>query len=422
MNLMRNVIILALVAVPFVPAYSDCPPALSWALAYSSPGKSAEVFYSVAPDGEGGAVCAGYEVRPDLKQGRNWLVARYGADGKMLWATSYDDATHGDDAAQAVAVDGAGNITVAGWEDRRDRSSFSDVLVQRHAPDGKILWSRGYDGPAHGNDRAYAVCVEPSGAVVVAGTESFSGGSRWLVLKYSPKGALLWSRTCGVGVGLSATARAVAMDLDGGLVVAGSQQVGGFNYDWAVRKFSPAGELKWTITMGGSGGGWDEASAVAPYPDGGVLVAGRGQLGGPGSRYQWLVARLGPDGKVLWSRTGPGIPGGDARAFAVVVDGCGLGVVSGCDGAGPSAVPGAGVIRVAEYSPAGDILCTWTAGSQSGAPAGVFGSGLDRAGGVFLAGMEGVGPGSRDVDAQLTRLARPPCPAQSPAVKSRPKR
>jgi len=403
-------LLLALTGFPFSIAHSDCPPTLSWSLAWAGQGKSSEVFYSVAADISGGAVAAGYEVRNDLKQGKNWLLVAYDKNGKVAWSTSYDDPSHGDDAAQSVTVDSMGNIVAAGWEERRDRASFADVLVRRMGPGGELFWSREYDGPAHGNDRAYAVAVELSGSMVVAGMESTRGGSNWLVLKYDAKGTLMWARTCGGKPGLTAAARAVAVDPAGGIVVAGSEQVGGFNHDWTVRKFDDSGIVVWTLTMAGAGGGWDEAHALAPYVDGGVLVAGKVQQGGPGSPYSWQVMRLSPSGEVKWTRTGPGDFVSDTRAMAAAVDGCGRAVVAGTAGSFSRTGSGLGTVLYSEYGQDGDLVCTWT-GTGSASPFGaVLGAGMDRVGDVYLVGSGLAGPGGRDLKAFITRLERASCP------------
>jgi len=322
---------------------------------------------------------------------------------------------------------------VAGWEERRDRPTYADVLVRRHAPDGRLLWSREFDGPTHGNDRAYAVAEDPGGAVFVAGTTSNRTGSSWLVLKYDSKGVIKWGRTCGGKMGLSATARALAVDSDGGVIVAGSEQMGGFDYDWAVRKFDKDGNIVWARTLGGGWGGWDEAHAVAAYRGGGALVAGKVQQGGSGSRYSWQVARFTTDGQVAWSRTSPGPAGVDTRAFAAAVDDCGRAVVAGCIGGIPLAGSGRGGMLAAEYSPEGELLCSWTATTQGveapvtgakgpeavGASGGetdcIMGAGVDRSGNAFLAGFVITGRGFRDVHALLSRYSRPACPEVRPA-------
>ena len=89
-------------------AGAECPPSVAWSLPYSGPGRSSEVFYSVAVDREGGAIAAGFEVRTDLRQGKNWLVVKSDRSGRIFWTTSYDDPSGGDDVAQAVAVDETG--------------------------------------------------------------------------------------------------------------------------------------------------------------------------------------------------------------------------------------------------------------------------------------------------------------------------
>ena len=140
-------------------------------------------------------------------------------------------------------------------------------------------------------DTAYAVAVQGDGKIVAAGTAF--GGTRlvFAVVRYNTDGSLDPSFnflgaapgivTTPVGTG-DAVARAVAIQTDGKIIVAG-YAVNGANKDFAVVRYRSDGSLDLDFNNGGStpgivttaiGGGDDVAQAVVIQPDGNIVVAG----------------------------------------------------------------------------------------------------------------------------------------------------
>jgi cysteine-rich repeat protein len=91
-----------------------------------------------------------------------------GADGAELWRTVLDGSNSNDDVYQAVALDAAGDLLVAGTI--RNRGTRADFLVGKLAnATGAEVWRRELDGPEHGADTGAAVAVGPTGDLVAAG-------------------------------------------------------------------------------------------------------------------------------------------------------------------------------------------------------------------------------------------------------------
>jgi len=391
--------------VPACAGAEECVAPPAWALSCASPARSVEIFYSVALDGKGGTVAVGLEARPDRREEQNWLIVRADLHGTVLWSTSYDDPDHGDDVAQGVAADGAGNFAVAGWEERNDLGQYANWLVRCYDAAGQLAWSASFDGPGHGDDRAQAVCLDRKGAVVAAGWQSSPAGVKsMLVRKYDSRGRLAWSRSSPGGTGT--LAYGVASDGAGNVITAGCLQRGGFDRDWLVRKYDGAGRLLWSRTRGGPG--WDEAQAVAALPDGSTVVAGKEQEAGPGGVFSWLVVRFSPGGETVWSLTWASPGGGDAKAFGAGSDACGRVLVAGCADGDPAARKGRGDWRAVLFGPAGEILCSITSTGACASPSGALGAALDCSGRAALAGLAAPVPGSNDFDAALAGYLLPP--------------
>src|SRR5439155_10330392 len=165
------------------------------------------------------------------------------------------------DMVRDVAVDGQGNIYLAGSTaspdfpvtsaayDRAFNASgakLMDAFVTKLAPSGAVLWSTYVGGPNY--ERAYALELDPQGAVVIAGRAgaglpvsatafqpTFGGGDPssgygpqdGFVCKLAVTGsALQWCSYFGVGD--QGILRDVAVDAAGDIYVAGGTTLGGF--------------------------------------------------------------------------------------------------------------------------------------------------------------------------------------------------
>lgn len=162
--------------------------------------------------------------------GADLFVARYAANGDLLWVTKAG--TSDNDYAQAIAVDDVGNSTVTG-------AQGSQLYVARYAVDGSRLWvgaAGGGSSSAWGN----AVAVDAAGNSYVVGgftggtSFSFVRGSSYFVqfgLKnsgtsdgflatYNAAGTQMWGRA--MGGSLYDTAYGIAVDRAGNSAVTGS--------------------------------------------------------------------------------------------------------------------------------------------------------------------------------------------------------
>jgi len=179
---------------------------------------------------------------------------------------------------------GGGNLVSGGVQ---------DIFVAKYNANGVHQWSQRF-GTTSGN-AGTAIAVDGSGNVVVAGyfsgTVNFGGGNLVsagnldiFVAKYNASGAHLWSRRFG-GAG-NDICRAVAVDGSGNVVVTGSfsntvnfggsDLVSAGNVDVFVAKFNASGVHQWSQRFGSTSG--DEGEAMAVDGSGNVVVTGYFQL------------------------------------------------------------------------------------------------------------------------------------------------
>jgi outer membrane protein assembly factor BamB len=157
---------------------------------------------------------------------------------------------------------------------------------------------------------------------------------------------------------------AVAAAADGGAIAAGFTDSGDGDFgpvkgeaDAVVARFGPDGELVWSNAPGGTG--WDQFNAVAAAADGGAIAAGftdsgDGDFGPVKGEADAGVARFGPDGELVWSKTLGGTGWDQFRAVAAAADGGAIaaGFTGSWDGDGDfGPVKGAADAVVARFGP-----------------------------------------------------------------------
>ena len=266
--------------------------------------------FGVAADGSGNVIVAGGESSALPGQTRVGLedafVRKYSPSGTELWTHQFG--TPALDRAWAVAVDGTGNIFIAGVTEGilsgQTRAGLDDCFVRKLSPAGTELWTRQFGSPAQ--DRATAVTTDEAGNVIVAGYtygpmpgQTHAGAWDSFVTKFSPEGAALW--TSQFGTLLSDEVFGVAVDRTGTIFAAGNTegslpgQTSAGAWDAFVRAFSPEGAVIWTFQFGTA-----ESEGVTGAAAGGagdVLVVGHtyGVLPGQASAGSWdgFVVRIG---------------------------------------------------------------------------------------------------------------------------------
>jgi uncharacterized delta-60 repeat protein len=198
-----------------------------WTREYDAPGHGRDEGQAVALDGRGGVWASGWERRDDLGEGYNAWVARYAADGATRWIGAWDAGAGEDNVALAVAGAPDGGGYAAGWEDRPDLGQSYNAWVRRYAPDGRVLWHRTWDSPAHAYDYLHRVEIDAAGRAVVCGyTDRPDLGqdtNAW-ARAYGPAGDVLWDLVYDSPAHAADIAWALALAPGGWLYLAGSER------------------------------------------------------------------------------------------------------------------------------------------------------------------------------------------------------
>ena len=168
----------------------------------------------------------------------DYATIQYSSAGVPLWTNRYNGAGIGSHYATAVALDGNNNVIVTG-NSCCSGNIFGCATLQ-YSSAGVPLWTNRYDWPQNQYRVNYAVAVDGSNNVIVAGYSFGSGGSYdFATIKYSAAGVQLWSnRNKGPSPwpGFNAPPCAMVLDRGGNVIVTGSS--GTYpNHDYATFKY-----------------------------------------------------------------------------------------------------------------------------------------------------------------------------------------
>jgi len=313
-----------------------------------------DIANAVAVDGSGNVVVAGSSYNGTDS---DFYTAKYaGVDGALVWEQRDNGLGDTDDAANALALDRSGNVVVTGYAVNALGVSpswlFRDYYTAKYASaDGSLIWEQAYDGVGAW-DEAVAVVVDATNDVVLTGHSPAASGTSWdyYTAKYSAaSGTVLWEQRYNGPGGNTDFAKAVAVDSNGNVVVAGRVTGSGgyFNinryyipyYDLYTAKYAAGtGALLWKHHYHGPVTLSDETVAVAVDNNGNVVVTGTLvdgfatlPYGGTG-KYLYTAKYAAADGTLVWEQ----IHHGDVSDYDVVrglaLDASGNVIISGSVG------------------------------------------------------------------------------------------
>jgi len=240
------------------------------------------------------------EVNCVTQQAVSGLDPTFGSHGKLFASTA---------AATALALQPDGKLLVLGG-----------LQIQRYNTDGSLDTTFGSGGTAkivtlgNGLDEMKSIALQPDGKIVVAGSTSPPTGFNFdfMTARFNANGTPDANFGTGGKVltefdGLNDQAKAVMIQPDGKIVVAGQAQLGTFvsaDQDFAVVRYladgTPdptfgGGDGKATITVGGKS---DFVNAAALQPDGSIVVVGRVFTDNGSGNSDMGIARFLPSGDI----------------------------------------------------------------------------------------------------------------------------
>ena len=219
------------------------------------------------------------------------------------WVARFDGAGTGDDRANAIAVDAAGNVYVTGQAGIS--GSSVDYATIKYNAQGVQQWIATYNGPGNSTDIATSIVVDASGNVYVTGASigNNSSDEDYATIKYDPSGTEQWvARYNGPGNALDEPFDLEVDDLGNVYVTGRSNRTGGHfeGLDFLTIKYNALGAEQWVVRFNGVGNDWDEGRALAVDDQGNVYVTGTAGFDAGTAYHDDYTFKYNSSGGLLW--------------------------------------------------------------------------------------------------------------------------
>jgi hypothetical protein len=259
--------------------------------------------------------------------GTGIVTVKYNSLGETQWAKRYDNPAQRGVESRKIAIDSFGNVYVAGNE---ANATISEIVVLKYDPDGNRLWRRTFNMPGGKGDSMNAMAVDSAGNVYIAGTNTSKDfTTAFLTVKYSPSGSFRWARLVkGKVVQETNIAFDIRLDNSGDPIVTGFHRTPISSDESVTVKYNTDGMALWVKRFKGTD---SRTNALAVDSEDNVVLTGK-----DGSEL--LVLKLSSGGQQLWHRKIFGFEGARAAGTLIAVDAQDNILVCGGDNGTPTSI------------------------------------------------------------------------------------
>ncbi|MEO8514154.1 MAG: SBBP repeat-containing protein [Ignavibacteria bacterium] len=266
-----------------------------WVQRYNGTGNDDDAAVSIVVDAQGNVYAGGWASQ--TAGGTNYTIVKYSASGSQSWVRSYNGTGNSNDFMRTMIADSDGNLYATG---KSRGTTNDDYATVKYSPAGTLLWSARYEGS--GTDEGAALTVDGQGSVIVTGYSTTAAtGEDYTTIKYNNAGVQQWLKKYNRTSASEDIPVGIVSDNTGNIYVTG--YCSGFNtasYDYVTIKYNSGGDQQWAkVFNSGLVGMDDKASSIDIDATGNIYVTG--STVSSGSDFDYGTIKYSPAGDVLWS-------------------------------------------------------------------------------------------------------------------------
>lgn len=227
----------------------------------------------------------------------NIVTTKTNGSGGVVWQTEYNGSQSKFDYGAAIALDGSGNIYVAGATNTSSATTF-DVVVIKYNSSGTQQWATTYNGTGSDNDIPSAILINGSDIYVCAASIGSGTGYDFITMKLTTSGTITWSSRYDYN-SLYDLPGYLAMQ-SSNIVVTGGSQSTTTNWDYAAVKYNSSGTQVATIRSSAAGYGFDRPTGLVKDASDKFYITGYAYNG---VDYDMRTIKLDDDLSPVWTVT-----------------------------------------------------------------------------------------------------------------------
>lgn len=275
----------------------------------------------VALDGQGNVFVAGQsDFDPSAGINYNITTVVYNNSGVFQWNKTYAGTTGNDEMPMGIIVTGNAACAITGYTDTDPTAAIvNDIITQSYDAAGNVVWTKTYSHTGISNDQAGAALLDPNGNIVIVGMAETAPNMDALVLWYDGAGNNIHLATYdGKGDNLD-NAQAMVANSNGEVFLAGYTTSYQQDRNLCVIKIDASGNTAWSKQYSGTSSyNPDEARAIVI---GASHIYVAGYLRNSNQSFDFYTLKMDFNGDTVWTRSYnyAAINGSD-KAFSIGID------------------------------------------------------------------------------------------------------
>lgn len=242
-----------------------------WAQLYDGPTSGNDELFDLIIDASSNVYVTGSSEQAQFNT--DILTIKYNSAGAQQWLQPYGSPTDGD-FGKAITLDPNGNVLVASQSGLT--GNWFDYLVVKYDNGGVYQWNARYNSGNNKYEDVWEICADNAGYVYITGQSqpANSVNPDAVTIKYTPAGSQVWLQRFDGGFSNSDD-RAYAMVLDdtANVYIAGYSK-NASNNDYITVKYDSAGNQEFALRYNSQYNALDQINAIA-VQNGCIYVTGR---------------------------------------------------------------------------------------------------------------------------------------------------